>query len=118
MSVNSDLRFNLQNGIDKKSITVSKGLTSEVVYGSASYHNLEISPDGLPVNGSNIHVLLSVKTLEETFTIYKKDDLISLKGFTVKFNDDSGRELTTKVKSTMPDYGRGLVILICEFKRV
>lgn len=117
MSIASDLRYNLEHGISRKAITVMKGAVSVVVYGECSYHNLEISPDGLPVNGTNIHLLLSITTLSESFSIYKKDDLISFKGYTVTFTTPNGKEVITKVKSTMPDYTKDVVILICEFKR-
>lgn len=117
MTVADDLKYNLENNIDSKEIIIKKGEVSKTVRGLCSFHNLEISPDGLPVNGTNIHILVAISTLSESFEIYKKEDLVSFKGYEVRFITSAGREIVTKIKSTMPDYMKDTVILICEFKR-
>lgn len=117
MSIADDLRYNLENGIDSREITVTKNGVSEVVRGLCSYHNLSFDENGMPINDTNIRVLLSMQTLLETFSIYKKDNFVSLKGYEIKFKTINDKEITTKVKTTIPDYNRGTVSLICEFKR-
>jgi nitrite reductase/ring-hydroxylating ferredoxin subunit len=119
MTVADDLRYNLENGLDRIEFAITKGEVSEVVYGLCSFHNLSFNPEtGLPVNSTNIRILVSIQTLiEKGFDIYKKDDSISLKGYEVKFKTINEREITVKIKDTLPDYNKGTLSLICEFKR-
>jgi hypothetical protein len=117
MSIADDLRYNLENGLDSREITVTKGAVSEVVSGAVAFHNLQFDENGTPIEGTQIRILLSIETLLEKFTIYKKDDLISLKGFELKFKTIADREITVRVKATLPDYNRGTLSLICEFKK-
>ena len=119
MSVADDLRYNLENGLDRKEFTITKGEVSGVVYGLCSFHNLSFNPEtGMPVNASNIRIIISIKRLIEAgFDVYKKDDSISLKGYEIVFKTINDREITVKVESTLPDYEKGTLSLICEFKR-
>ncbi|MDD5689881.1 MAG: hypothetical protein PHQ76_06375 [Caldisericia bacterium] len=117
MSIAGDLKYNLENGLGKQDVTVIKGDVSEVVSGLCIFHNLSFDENGTPVEGSTIRVLLSIQTLLDKFTLYKKDDLISMKGFELRFNTIGDREIITRVKTTLPDYNRGTLSLICEFKK-
>lgn len=117
--VANDLRYNLENGLNSKSITITKGEISEVVTGLVVFHNLSFDAEsGAPIEGSIIRAIISIDTALQIFPeLYKKDNLISMKGYEVIFNTPDGKEIKTKVKSTFPDYTQGAISLICEFKK-
>jgi len=118
MTVADDLRFNLTKGITRKEITITKGETSVIVRGLCAFHNLSFDPGtGLPVNDTNIRIIVSIEDLIGKFDIYKKDDSISIKGYEAKFKTIGEREITTRIKSTIPNYNKGTLSMICEFKR-
>ena len=117
MTVADGLRYNLENGIDSREITIEKNGVTESVRGLCSFHNLNFDENGMPINDTNIRMIVSIQTLLEKFDLYKKDDFISMKGFDAKFKTVNDREIITRIKNTIPDYNRGTISLICEFKR-
>lgn len=105
----------INEGVEQISFTPQNGDTTQtvIIYGLATKHHLNYSPEGIAINSTNARVTISEAQLTATgFTVRdSKNNVVLLKSL-VSYPDSNGNTQNYIVKEQFPDETVGVIILI------
>lgn len=107
-------RFSQKNATAEITFETPNGLTSAIVRGLVSKHNLDLDPITLaPINSRNSHVSIHESVLtDEGYPTRNAKNEIYLNKHTVSWVDASGQSFTYIIDETRPSETTGLIVCI------